>query len=70
MECFNCGTKLGVGDTCPNCGINVKIYKKIMMASNAYYNDALEKADVRDLSGAIESLKISLRRLLSGRGSE
>ena len=61
MECFNCGTKLGVGDTCPNCGINVKIYKKIMMASNAYYNDALEKADVRDLSGAIESLKISLR---------
>lgn len=61
MECFNCGTKLGVVDTCPNCGINVKIYKKIMMASNAYYNDALEKADVRDLSGAIESLKISLR---------
>ena len=31
------------------------------MASNAYYNDALEKAGVRDLSGAIESLKISLR---------
>ncbi len=61
MECFNCGTKLGAGDTCPNCGINVKIYKKIMMASNAYYNDALEKADVRDLSGAVESLKTSLR---------
>lgn len=31
------------------------------MASNAYYNDALQKASVRDLSGAIESLKISLR---------
>jgi tetratricopeptide (TPR) repeat protein len=31
------------------------------MASNAYYNDALEKASVRDLSGAIESLKTSLR---------
>lgn len=31
------------------------------MASNAYYNDALEKAGVRNLSGAIESLKVSLR---------
>ena len=61
MECFNCGVKLGKGDTCPNCGTNVKIYKKIIMASNAYYNDALEKAGVRDLSGAIESLKVSLR---------
>ena len=31
------------------------------MASNAYYNVGLEKANVRDLSGAIESLKMSLR---------
>lgn len=61
MECFNCGARLGRDDFCPNCGSNVKIYKKIIRASNAYYNDALEKADVRDLSGAIESLKISLR---------
>lgn len=61
MECYNCGAKLGKGETCSNCGANVKLYKKIIMASNAYYNDALEKAGVRDLSGAIESLKISLR---------
>lgn len=61
MECFNCGAKLGREDCCPNCGTNVKIYKKIIMASNAYYNDALEKAEVRNLSGAIESLKVSLR---------
>ena len=53
MECYNCGAKLGKGDICQNCGANVKIYKKIIMASNAYYNDALEKAAVRDLSGAI-----------------
>ncbi len=38
-----------------------KIYKKIIMASNAYYNVGLEKANVRDLSGAIDSLKMSLR---------
>lgn len=61
MKCFNCGTQLGKGDTCPNCGINVKVYKKIMMASNAHYNEGLAKANVRDLSGAIDSLKLSLR---------
>lgn len=61
MECYNCGVELGREDFCPNCGINVKIYKKIIMASNAYYNDGLKKAEVRDLSGAIDSLKISLR---------
>lgn len=61
MECYNCGAKLGREDICANCGTNVKIYKKIMRTSNAYYNDALEKAGVRDLSGAIESLKTSLR---------
>ena len=48
MECYNCGAKLGKGDICQNCGANVKIYKKIIMASNAYYNDALEKAAVRE----------------------
>lgn len=61
MECYNCGAKLGSENICANCGTNVKIYKQIIMASNAHYNDALEKAEVRDLSGAIESLKTSLR---------
>lgn len=61
MECYNCGAAIGKTNTCPNCGANVKIYKKILMASNAHYNDALSKASVRDLSGAIDSLKISLR---------
>ena len=61
MRCYNCGADLGSADNCQSCGADVKLYKKIIMASNAYYNDALEKAGVRDLSGAIESLKISLR---------
>ena len=39
----------------------MEVYKKIIMASNAYYNVGLEKANVRDLSGAIDSLKMSLR---------
>lgn len=61
MNCYNCGTELGREDFCQGCGANVKGYKKIIMASNAYYNDALAKAEVRDLSGAIESLKMSLK---------
>ena len=61
MKCYNCGAKLGRENICPECGVNVKIYKKIVMASNEYYNDALAKAGVRDLSGAIESLKTSLK---------
>ena len=61
MECLNCGAGLGREDHCPNCGVNVKAYKKIIMASNAYYNQALQKAEVRNLSGAIESLNAGLR---------
>ena len=61
MKCFNCGSQLDKGILCPGCGRNVRIYKKIILASNAYYNDGLDKANVRDLSGAVESLKMSLR---------
>lgn len=61
MECYNCGATIDKANACPNCGADVKIYKKILMASNAYYNDALKRASVRDLSGAVESLKTSLR---------
>ena len=61
MKCYNCGAQLDHSVNCPGCGANMKIYKKIVMASNAYYNLGLEKANVRDLSGAIDSLKMSLR---------
>lgn len=36
-------------------------YKKIMKTSNALYNDGLEKAKVRDLSGAVTSLKLAIK---------
>ena len=35
--------------------------KKLESFSNFFYNDGLEKAGVRDLTGAIESLQQSLR---------
>ena len=36
-------------------------YNKIIAMSNALYNDGLERAKVRDLSGAVQSLRKSLR---------
>lgn len=61
MECNKCGAPLTETDFCNNCGANVRVYKKILWTSNALYNRGLEKARVRDLSGAKEDLKSSLK---------
>ena len=37
------------------------IYKKLVSLSNVFYNEGLEKASVRDLTGAMESLHQSLK---------
>ena len=60
MRCFKCGSLLTDNDTCPKCGENVAVYKQTAKASDAYYNAGLYKARVRDLTGAVESLKVSL----------
>ena len=61
MLCYNCGCSLSEHDFCTACGADVSIYKKIMYLSNRFYNDGLEKAQVRDLTGAINSLRQSLK---------
>ena len=61
MICYHCGCNLTAHDFCTNCGAEVGLYKKIMAVSNLYYNEGLEKAGVRDLSGAIVSLRQSLK---------
>lgn len=61
MICYNCGCSLSEHDFCTACGADVTVYKKIMHISNRYYNDGLEKAQVRDLTGAITSLRQSLK---------
>lgn len=61
MLCYNCGCHLSEHDFCTACGADVALYKKIMHVSNQFYNDGLEKAGVRDLSGAISSLRQSLK---------
>ena len=61
MFCYNCGCHLSEHDFCTACGVDVSLYKKILAASNMYYNEGLEKAGVRDLTGAITSLRQSLK---------
>ena len=61
MKCFYCGAELSEVSFCTNCKSDVSLYKKIMYMSNRLYNDGLEKARVRDLSGAIKSLRQSLK---------
>lgn len=62
MNCMNCGAFLMDKDLdyCPKCGCNVLIQKKVDYLSRQYYNQGMEKASVRDLSGAINCLKQSL----------
>ncbi len=60
MKCYNCGSTLTNETFCPGCGADVRVYKKCIRLSNTFYNMGLEKARVRDLTGAVESLKLSL----------
>ena len=61
MKCYVCGNRLGNEDFCNSCGTDVRLYKHIICMSNRLYNDGLEKANVRNLSGAIISLNESLK---------
>lgn len=61
MRCIYCGTPLSAIDYCTGCGADITILKRITRISNLLYNEGLEKATVRDLSGAITCLKRSLK---------
>ncbi len=61
MICFRCGAQVSNEQICPNCGADIHILQRVAKISNSYYNDGLEKANVRNLSGAIISLRSSLR---------
>ena len=61
MLCYRCnGTLDPSRDTCSKCGTDIRIYKKIVYASNRYYNEGLIKARARDLTGARDALRKSL----------
>ena len=61
MICYRCNHEAGREDRCPVCGTDLSIFNKVIRLSNTYYNDGLQKAEVRNLSGAIISLKKSLK---------
>ena len=61
MKCIYCNTNLAAIDYCPGCGADITLLKRIARISNLLYNRALEKATVRDLSGAVSLLQRSLK---------
>lgn len=61
MFCYNCGCHLSEHDYCTSCGVDVSLYKRIMVLSNLFYNEGLARANLRDLTGAVTSLRQSLK---------
>lgn len=61
MRCYRCNSVLSNNDFCNSCGADVAVYKKVVKLSNAYYNMGLAKAQIRDLTGACELLRRSVR---------
>lgn len=61
MICYKCGQDVGDAKRCPNCGADLTVFWKVRRISNFYYNLGLQQAEVRNLSGAVESLKNSLK---------
>ena len=62
MNCPRCNANVAFSKKrCDNCGQDLKNYRRVVSLSNIYYNKGLSQAKVRDLSGAISSLKLSLQ---------
>lgn len=61
MRCYKCNSVLSNNDFCNSCGADVTVYKKVVKLSNAYYNMGLAKAQIRDLTGACELLRRSVK---------
>lgn len=62
MRCPRCDARIDQTlSRCNHCGQDLEMIKHVYRLSNTYYNIGLERARIRDLSGAIESLKKSLQ---------
>ena len=62
MNCPICKASVTIqSEKCDNCGRSLITYTKIIRISNTLYNRGLDKARIRDLSGAIEDLNLSLK---------
>ena len=61
MECLNCGAPVLENGHCSSCGMNYELLAKAYNTSNFYYNLGLDRASVRDLTGAIDALNLALK---------
>ena len=61
MECLNCGAPVLENGHCSACGMNYELLAKAYNTSNFYYNLGLDRASVRDLTGAIDALNLALK---------
>ena len=61
MECLNCGAPVLENGHCSSCGMNYKLLRKAYNTSNYYYNLGLDRASVRDLTGAMDALCLALK---------
>ncbi len=61
MICPKCGAKIvGRRRHCDNCGADIAALDRLRKLSNRLYNEGLEMASVRNLTGAVEKLRKSL----------
>ncbi|MCQ2510253.1 MAG: tetratricopeptide repeat protein [Lachnospiraceae bacterium] len=61
MICIQCGATVPEDAYCPVCGSDLKLQTIACHLSNQFYNQGLDKAQIRDLSGAISLLRQSLK---------
>lgn len=61
MKCYHCGSTLTKHNFCTACKRDVRQYKQVLEAANRKYNEGLDKAQVRDLTGAVTALKQCLK---------
>lgn len=61
LNCKRCGGAINLNGYCSECGLKSEYVNKALNTSKVYYNIGLDKARVRDMSGAEEALKTSLK---------
>ena len=61
MNCLHCGAPVLINNVCSECGLKQEYLIRAWNTSLYYYNEGLSKAKNRDLAGAEEALKTSLR---------
>ena len=62
MRCYSCDYEFdNETGVCPNCGTDNRLYRAILSSSARCYNEGLELAKVRNLTGAANKLTAALR---------